>query len=111
METTTMPTNHALATDPWASTDHDPTSYPQAPIVHPAAHSTRLSLALARADIHTAVNADDDHRRLQYALSARDYAAEVLCDPTSTNAEMQYAGYHFADAEAIIAQLADPDAA
>ena len=60
METTTMSTNHALATDPWASTDHDPTSYPQAPIVHPAAHSTRLSLTLARADIHTAVNADDD---------------------------------------------------
>ena len=101
----------ATATDPWASTDHDPTSYPQAPIVHPAAHSTRLSLALARADIHTAVNADDNHRRRQYALSARDYAAEVLCDPTSTAAEMQYAGYYFADAEAIIAQLADPDAA
>ena len=103
--------NTALATDPWATTDHDPTSHPQAPVVHPAAHSTRLSLALARADIHTAVNADDDHSRLQYALSARDYAAEVLCDSTSTPAEMQYAGYYFADAEAIIAQLADPDAA
>ena len=106
-----MTTSHALATDPWASTDHDPTSQPQAPIVHPAAHSTRLSLALARADIHTAVNADDDHHRLQYALSARDYAAEVLCDATSTPAEMQYAGYYFADAEAIIAQHADPDTA
>jgi hypothetical protein len=76
--------------------------------VHPPAHSSRLSLALARAD---AVNADDDHHRLQYALSARDYAAEVLCDSTSSDAEMQYAGYYFADAEAIIAGLADPDAA
>lgn len=103
--------NTAVAADPWATKDHDPTSQPQAPIVHPAAHSTRLSLALARADIHTAVNTDDDHRRLQYALSARDYAAEVLCDSTSTPAEKQYAGYYFADAEAIIAQLADPDAA
>lgn len=89
-----------------------PTSHPgDAAIVHPAAHSTRLSLALARGDIHTAVNADDDHRRRQYALAARDYAAEVLCDPTSTPAEIQYAGYYFADAEAIIAQTgADPDA-
>ena len=103
-------TNTALVTDPWATTDHDPTSHPQAPVVHPAAHSTRLSLALARADIHTAVNADDDHH-LQHALSAREHAAEVLCDPTSTDAEMLYAGYYFADAEAIIAQLADPDAA
>jgi hypothetical protein len=102
----------ALATDPWASTDHDPTIQPQAAIVHPGTHSTRFSLALARADIHTAVNAEDDHRRLQYALSARDYAAEVLCDSTSTRAEMQYAGYYFVDAEAIIAQTGgDPDTA
>jgi hypothetical protein len=106
-----MTTRTALATDPWASTDHDPTSHPQAPIVHLAAHSTRHSLALARADIHTAVNADDEHHRLQYALSARDYAAEVLCDSTSTEAERQYAGYYFADAEAIIAQAGgNPDA-
>ena len=87
------------------------TATTDAAIVHPAAHSTRLALALARADIHTAVNADDAHRRRQYALAARDYAAEVLCDRTSTPAEMQYAGYYFADAEAIIAQTgADPDA-
>ncbi|EHB45825.1 hypothetical protein MycrhDRAFT_6303 [Mycolicibacterium rhodesiae JS60] len=98
-------TNIAIATT-------DPTDHPgDAAIVHPAANSTRLSLAMARADIHTAVNADDGHRRRQYALAARDYAAEVLCDPTSTPAEMQYAGYYFADAEAIIAQTgADPDA-
>ena len=88
------------------------TAHPDdAAIVHPAAHSTRLALAMARADIHTAVNTDDGHRRRQYALAARDYAAEVLCDLTSTPAEMQYAGYYFADAEAIIAQTgADPDA-
>jgi hypothetical protein len=36
---------------------------------------------MARADIHTAVNADEDHRRNQYALSARDNAAAVLTDP------------------------------
>ncbi|WP_006246302.1 hypothetical protein [Mycolicibacterium tusciae] len=95
-----------------ATATTDPTDHPgDAAIVHPAANSTRLSLAMARADIHTAVNADDGHRRRQYALAARDYAAEVLCDPTSTPAEMQYAGYYFADAEAIIAQTgADPDA-
>lgn len=94
-----------------ATATTDPTGHPDAAIVHPAANSTRLALALARGDIHTAVNADDDHRRRQYALAARDYAAEVLCDPTSTPAEMQYAGYYFADAEAIIAQTgADPDA-
>jgi hypothetical protein len=72
---------NALATDPWATTDHDPTSYPQAAIVHPAAMSTSHALAMARADIHNAVNADEDHRRNQYALSARDNAAAVLTDP------------------------------
>jgi hypothetical protein len=107
-----MTTSHALTTDPWASADHDPTSNPQAHIVHPAAMSTSHALAMARADIHTAVNADDDHQRRQYAISARDNAAEVLCDATSTPAEMQYAGYYFADAEAIIAQTGgDPDTA
>ena len=49
-----MTTSHALTTDPWASADHDPTSYPQAHIVHPAAMSTSHALAMARADIHTA---------------------------------------------------------
>jgi hypothetical protein len=102
---------NALATDPWATTDHDPTSYPQAAIVHPAAMSTSHALAMARADIHNAVNADDDHRRRQYALSARDNAAAVLTDPNRTPAERQYADYYFADAEALIAQTGgDPDA-
>jgi hypothetical protein len=108
-----MTTSHALATDPWASTDHDPTSYPQLPVTYPAAMSTSSALAMARADIHTAVNdVDDQHRRLQYALSARDNAAQVLTDPNCTPGERQYAGYYFADAEAIIAHTgADPDTA
>lgn len=106
-----MTTSHALAKDPWANTDHDPTSYPPANTIHPAALSTSHALAMARDDIHNAVNADDNHRRRQYALSARDNAGEVLSDPTCAAAERQYAGYYFADAEAIIAATgADPDA-
>ena len=103
-------TNIALAADPWATIDHDPTSNIQATTVHGAALSTSHALAMARADIHSALDADDDHRRLQYALSARDNAGEVLTDPHATRAEHEYAGYYFADAEAIIAQDGDPDA-
>ena len=107
-----MTTNHAPATDPWASTDHDPTSYPQLPVTQPAAMSTSFALAMARADIHTAVNDVDQHRRLQYALSARDNAAQVLTDPNCTPSERHYAGYYFADAEALIAETgANPDTA
>ena len=80
------------------------------PLTHGAALSTSHALAMARDDIHTAVNADDEHRRLQYALAARDNAAEVLTDPHATRAEIDYASHYFADAEALIAQLADPDA-
>jgi hypothetical protein len=105
-----MTTIALTADDPSANSDHDPTSTLRPPIVHPAAHSTSHTLAMARADIHNAVNADDDQLRLQYALSARDNAAEVLTDPHSSRAEIDYAGYYFADGEAIIAQLADPDA-
>ena len=78
--------------------------------MHAAALSTSHSLAMARADIHNAINADDDHRRHQYALSARDHAGEVLTQPNATPTELQYAGYYFADAETIIAQNGDPDA-
>jgi|JI10StandDraft_1071094.scaffolds.fasta_scaffold18126_6 hypothetical protein len=59
-------------------------------------------LAMARQDIHHAVGADDDRRR-QYALSARDNAATVLLDPSSTRREREYAEYYLADAEGIIA--------
>lgn len=60
-------------------------------------------LAMARQDIHQAVGADDDRRRRQYALSARDNAATVLLDPSSTRREREYAEYYLADAEGIIA--------
>jgi hypothetical protein len=65
--------------------------------------STAHSLAMARSDIHNAVNADDDHRRRQYALSARDNAVTVLLEPTSQRSEREHAEYYLADAEAIIA--------
>ncbi len=69
-----MPSIATATTDPSNNTAHDPTNHPGAAIVHPAAHSTRMSLALARADIHTEINDDDDHRRRQFAVAARDYA-------------------------------------
>ena len=65
--------------------------------------STAHTLAMARADIHSAVNADDDHRRRQYALSARDYAVTVLLEPTSDRNQREHAEYYLADAEAMIA--------
>lgn len=72
-------------------------------IVHHAAISTSHALAMARADIHEAVNAGPGARRRQYALSARDNAAETLLDPDSTTLERDYASYYFVDAEAMIA--------
>ncbi len=88
-----------LAANPWAVTDHDPTSN-----LNTAGSSTAAVLAYARADIHSAVAAaDDPHRRHQYALSARDNAATVLLDPSSTRREREYAEYYLADAEGIIA--------
>ncbi|SBS78083.1 conserved hypothetical protein [uncultured Mycobacterium sp.] len=68
--------------------------------------STTHSLAMARADIHSAVNADDTHRRRRYALSARDNAITVLLEPTSQPSEREYAEYYLADAEDIIAATA-----
>jgi hypothetical protein len=68
-----------------------------------AATRTAHSLAMARADIHSAVNADDTHRRRQYALAARDNAITVLLEGTSQRSEREHAEYYLADAEAIIA--------
>jgi hypothetical protein len=65
--------------------------------------STAHSLAMARCDIHTAINADDDHRRREYALSARDNAVAVLLEPNSERSEREHAEYYLADAEVIIA--------
>jgi hypothetical protein len=110
-----MTTMQALAAaDPWANTDHDPTSYAQPTIIaHAPMISVSHALAMAREDIHHANTiAGDDHGCRQYALSARDNAAQVLCDPNSNTDEMRDAGYYFAEAEAIIAASgADPDAA
>ncbi|MCX2715635.1 hypothetical protein [Mycolicibacterium sp. J2] len=72
-------------------------------IVHAAALSTRTALEAARADLHTAVQmSDDEHRRQQYARSARDSAAEVLLDPGSTPLELGYARGCFDAADALI---------
>ena len=72
-----------------------------------AANATTLStantLAMARSDIHSAVNADTDHRRHQHALSARDHAVTVLLKRTSEPSQREHAEYYLADAEAIIA--------
>ena len=75
-------------------------------IVHAAALSTSTALAAARSDLHTAVQAGDDHRRLQYALSARDSAAEVLLKPTSTPLERNYARRYFDHADALVTHRA-----
>ena len=75
--------------------------------VHAAGLSAGVTLGCARADLHKAVRArDDEHRRRQYALSARDSAAEVLLDASSTRLECEYATYYFCDAEAMIAETA-----
>ncbi|KDE97181.1 hypothetical protein Y900_028325 [Mycolicibacterium aromaticivorans JS19b1 = JCM 16368] len=73
-------------------------------IVHAAALSTNPALACARTDLHTAVRADDEHHRRQYALSARDSAGEVLLEPKSTPLERDYARRYFEDADAMIAK-------
>lgn len=87
------------ATNPWAVTDHDPTSNLAA-----AGLSTTAVLAYARGDIHTAVAcADDPYRRRQYALSARDYAVTVLLAQDATPDERRHAEYYLADAEVFIA--------
>lgn len=65
--------------------------------------STAHSLAMARSDIHNAVNVDDDHRRRQYALSARDNAVTVILEPTSDRDQREHAEYYLADAEGILA--------
>ena len=106
-----MTTSHILTTDPWSSTDFDPTSHSATQLAEPTSLTISHALAMARDDIHHALGADDDHHRLQYALSARDNAGQVLTDPNSAPAELQSASYYFTDAEAIVAQTgSDPDA-
>lgn len=75
-------------------------------VVHAAALSTNTVLASARSDLHSAVQADDQHRRHQYALSARDNAPAVLLEPTSTPLELDYARWYFDDADALLTEQA-----
>lgn len=92
-----------VAANPWAVTDHDPTSN-----LNTAGPSTAAVLAYARADIHNAVAAADDaHRRRQYALSARDNAVTVLLAGDATPDERRHAEYYLADAEAFIADTTE----
>jgi hypothetical protein len=74
----------------------------EATVVHGAAMSTNLSLAAARADLHQAAAAQDDHRRTQYARSARDHASSVLTSPGCSPREREYAELYFAQAHAIV---------
>ena len=90
--------------DPWASTDHDPSSSTEDMTNSGEIHTTTQTLAFARADIHTAVGAHDDaHRRRQYAQSALSYANTVLLAPDATDEQRRYAGYYQEDALAMIA--------
>jgi hypothetical protein len=90
--------------DPWASTDHDPSSNTEDMANSGEIHTTTQTLAFARADVHTAVGAHDDaHRRRQYAQSALSYANTVLLAADATDEQRRYAGYYQEDALAMIA--------
>jgi len=90
--------------DPWASTDHDPSSNTEDMANSGEIHTTTQTLAFARADVHTAVGAHDDaHRRRQYAQSALSHANTVLLAADATDAQRRYAGYYQEDALAMIA--------
>lgn len=89
---------------PWASTDHDPSSNTESVTNTGEIYTTTRTLALARADIHTAVGSHDDpRRRLQYARSALSYANTVLLEADATDEQRRYASYYQEDALAMIA--------
>jgi len=91
-------------TNPWASTDHDPSSSTEFITNSGEIRTTARTLAFARADIHAAVAAGDDpHRRRQYAHSALSYANTVLMAADATDDERRHAGYYQQDALAMIA--------
>jgi hypothetical protein len=53
--------------------------------MEPSERSQRFpSLAQANQDLNTAMTVADEHGRVQYAHAAKDYAAEVACDPQSS---------------------------
>jgi hypothetical protein len=106
-----MTSSTTPAATPRTTTEHAEPGHAHASTVHGAALSAGHALAMAREDIHHAISAADTHHCLRYAESAPTNAGHVLTDPRSAASERQYAGYYFADAEAIIAQhSADPDA-
>ena len=90
--------------DPWANTEHDPSSGTESHTNTGAIHTTTQTLALARADIHTAVGAHDDpDRRHQYARSALSFANTVLLAGDASDEQRRYAGYYHEDALAMLA--------
>jgi hypothetical protein len=69
-------------------------------------HSQRFpSLAQAREDLNTAMAVADEHGRVQYARAAKDYAAEVACDPQSVLEEKVAARGIMVKAMAITGEL------
>ena len=92
--------------DPWASTDHDPTSHTQT-VPEGEIFTTAQTLEFARQDIHAAVDAHDDpHRRRQYTHSALSYANTVLMATDATADQREHAGYYQDDATAMLANTA-----
>lgn len=67
------------------------------------------TLAQALHNLHTATElATDAHRRRQYALAARDSAAEVLLDPQTTDTLRHRARDCFRAASALLATDTTP---
>jgi hypothetical protein len=92
--------------DPWASTDHDPTSHTQT-VPEGEIFTTAQTLEFVRQAIHAAVDAHDDpHRRRQYAHSALSYANTVLTATDATADQREHAGYYHDDATAMLANIA-----
>jgi len=65
--------------DPWANTDHDPSSGTESHTDTAAIHTTPHTLALARADIHTAVGAHDDPHRGANSTHGRHCPTPTQC--------------------------------
>jgi hypothetical protein len=91
----------AVCTDPWAITDHDPSSI--ATLKQSARPSTAATLAYARADIHDAAAQDDPHRRRQHVLAARDNAVAVLLAADANDLERRDAEHYLVEAETVMA--------
>ena len=75
--------------DPWASTDHDPSSSTEDMTNSGEIHTTTQTLAFARADIHTG--------------AVLSHANTVLLAADAIDEQRRYAGYYQEDALAMIA--------